>query len=53
MELEDDIIEIEVEEKNTSFMEIFSGSGVEEMGINFQDMLGGLVPKNKKTQSNS
>lgn len=48
MELEDDIIEIEVEEKNTSFMEIFSGSGVEEMGINFQDMLGGLVPKNKK-----
>lgn len=48
MELEDNIIEIEVEEKNTSFMEVFSGSGVEEMGINFQDMLGGLVPKNKK-----
>lgn len=50
MELEDEIIEIEVEEKNTSFMEVFSGSGVEEMGINIQDMLGGLVPKNKKNR---
>ncbi|NLB89473.1 MAG: ATP-dependent protease ATPase subunit HslU [Syntrophomonadaceae bacterium] len=48
MELEDSIIEIEVEEKKTSFMEVFSGAGVEEMGINIQDMLGGLVPKTKK-----
>ncbi len=48
MELEDEIIEIEVEEKNTSFMEVFSGAGVEEMGINFNDMLGNLIPKNKK-----
>ncbi|MEA1961766.1 MAG: ATP-dependent protease ATPase subunit HslU [Bacillota bacterium] len=47
-ELEEEIIEVEVEEKNSSFMEIFSGSGVEEMGINMQDMLGGLMPKNKK-----
>lgn len=48
MELEDEIIEIEVEEKNPSFMEIISGSGVEEMGINLQDMLGNILPKNKK-----
>lgn len=48
MELEDQIIEIEVEEKSTSFMEIFSGSGVEEMGINLQDMLGNFAPKNIK-----
>jgi len=48
MELENEIIEIEVEEKNTSFMEIISGSGVEEMGINIQDMFGNLVPKSKK-----
>ncbi|WP_061213828.1 ATP-dependent protease ATPase subunit HslU [Syntrophomonas wolfei] len=48
LELEDEIIEIEVEEKNPSFMEIFSGSGVEEMGINLQDMLGNLMPRNKK-----
>ncbi len=48
LELEDETIEIEVEEKNPSFMEIFSGSGVEEMGINLQDMLGNLMPRNKK-----
>lgn len=48
MELENETIEIEVEERNTSFMEIISGSGVEEMGINIQDMFGNLVPKNKK-----
>ncbi|QGT99157.1 ATP-dependent hsl protease ATP-binding subunit HslU [Candidatus Syntrophocurvum alkaliphilum] len=47
-ELEDEIIEIEVEEKNTSFMEVISGSGIEEMGVNMQDMFGGLLPKNKK-----
>lgn len=47
-ELEDDFIEVEVEERNTSFMEIFSGAGVEEMGINLQDMFGNLVPKQKK-----
>ncbi len=47
-ELDDDVIEIEVEEKNTSFMEVISGAGVEEMGINLQDMFGNLMPKNKK-----
>ncbi|NLB53088.1 MAG: ATP-dependent protease ATPase subunit HslU [Syntrophomonadaceae bacterium] len=48
LELEDEIIEIDVEEKNTSFMEIISGSGVEEMGINLRDMFGNMVPKKKK-----
>lgn len=48
MELEDAIIEIEVEERNNAFMEIFSGSGVEEMGVNFQDMFGTLMPKTRK-----
>jgi len=48
MELEQEIIEIEVEEKSPSFMEIFSGSGVEEMGINMQEALGGLMPKKTK-----
>ncbi|MGE5381106.1 MAG: ATP-dependent protease ATPase subunit HslU [Methylocystaceae bacterium] len=47
-ELEDEVIEIDVEEKSASFMEIFSGAGVEEMGINLQDMLGGVLPRNKK-----
>lgn len=48
LELEDEIVEIDVEEKTPSFMEIISGSGVEEMGINLQDMLGNIMPKNKK-----
>ncbi len=48
LELEEEMVEIEVEERNTSFMEVFSGAGVEEMGINFNDMLGNLIPKNKK-----
>jgi ATP-dependent HslUV protease ATP-binding subunit HslU len=48
MELEQEIIEIDVEEKTPSFMEIFSGSGVEEMGINMQEALGGLMPKKTK-----
>jgi len=29
-------------------VEIFSNVGMEEMGINFKDMLGGLMPKNTK-----
>lgn len=45
--LEDEFLEIEVEE-NTPLMEVFNGSGVEEMGINIQDMLGGMFPKKKK-----
>lgn len=48
LELENEIVEIEVEERNTSFMEIISGSGVEEMGINLQNMFGNLVPKSNK-----
>jgi ATP-dependent HslUV protease ATP-binding subunit HslU len=47
-ELDKEIIEIEVEERNASFMEVISGTGVEEMGINLQDMLGNMFPKNKK-----
>lgn len=48
MELEQEIIEVEIEEKGPSFMEIFSGSGVEEMGFNMQEALGGLMPKKIK-----
>ncbi len=48
MELEDQIVEIDVVEKPISFLEIVSGSGVEEMGINLQDLFGGMMPKNKK-----
>ncbi len=47
-EMEKVYVEIEVEENSNPMMEMFSGSGVEEMGINLQDMLGGMFPKKKK-----
>ena len=47
-ELEDEYIEIEVEDRSVPFLEIFSGAGVEEMGINFQDLMGNLFPARKK-----
>lgn len=46
--LDNQKIEIEVEENNNQMMEVFSGSGVEEMGINFQDMLGNIFPNKKE-----
>ena len=47
-ELEDNIIEIDMVEKPVSFLEIVSGSGVEEMGINLQDVFGGMLPRNRR-----
>jgi ATP-dependent HslUV protease ATP-binding subunit HslU len=47
-ELDDRIVEIEVEENNSQMVEIFSGSGVEELGVNFEDIFGGMFPNSKK-----
>lgn len=47
-ELEDDIVEIEVEDTTPPMLEVFSGSGMEEMGINLNDMFGGMFPKRMK-----
>ncbi len=47
-ELDDEMIEIEVEDSTPSMLEVFSGAGVEEMGINLQDMLGGMLPRKRK-----
>ncbi len=46
--LEEQYLEIEIEDNAPPMVEVFSGSGVEEMGINLQDMLGGIFPKKKK-----
>lgn len=48
LEMEDDIVEIEVEERTPSMLEVFTGSGVEEMGVNLQDMFGNMMPKKRK-----
>lgn len=48
-ELEDELVEISVEDSAPSpVMGMFSGSGMEEMGNNIQDMLGNLMPKKQK-----
>lgn len=47
-EMEDVIVEIEVEQNAPQMLEVFSGAGVEEMGVNLQDLFGNLIPKRKK-----
>jgi len=47
-ELEDEIIEIIVEDSNQPMVGMFAGSGMEEMGININDMLGNILPKKQK-----
>ncbi len=46
--LEKQMVEIEVEESRPQMMDMFSGQGMEEMGMNLQDMLGNIVPPKKK-----
>jgi ATP-dependent HslUV protease ATP-binding subunit HslU len=41
-------VDLEVSDKSIPMVEVFSNMGMEEMGINFKDMLGGLVPKSTK-----
>lgn len=48
LELEDEIITVEIEEQQPSMFDMLQGSGMEQMGMNMQDALGGLMPKKKK-----
>ena len=41
-------VDLDVADKSSPMVEIFSNSGMEEMGINVKDMLGNLMPKNTK-----
>ncbi|HSW35912.1 MAG TPA: ATP-dependent protease ATPase subunit HslU [Candidatus Limnocylindrales bacterium] len=47
-ELEEQLVEIEVEERRPPMVELFAGQGMEEMGINLQDILGNIMPAKKK-----
>jgi ATP-dependent HslUV protease ATP-binding subunit HslU len=49
-ELEDRKIEIEVDSKKTPMMQVFGPQGMEEMGVNLQDMLGNLTRGGRKTK---
>ncbi len=46
--LDNRFVDLDVSEQNVPMVEIFSNVGMEEMGINFKDMLGGIMPKNTK-----
>ena len=47
-ELEKELIEVEVEESSRPMIGMFSGSSLEGMGDNLQDMLGNMMPKRHK-----
>ncbi|MED1488116.1 HslU--HslV peptidase ATPase subunit [Bacillus smithii] len=47
-ELEDELVTIEIEEQQPSMFDLLQGSGIEQMGQNFQEALGSLMPKKKK-----
>ncbi|MBP2635802.1 MAG: clpY [Firmicutes bacterium] len=47
-ELEEEFLEITVEDGAQPVMGMFAGTGIEEMGMNIQDMLGNFLPKKQK-----
>ncbi|MCL0067350.1 ATP-dependent protease ATPase subunit HslU [Peptococcaceae bacterium] len=47
-ELEDEYIEIEVEDTMPPMLEVFTGAGTEEMGINIKDLFGSILPTKKR-----
>ena len=49
-ELENEMVTVEVEEQQPSMFDMLQGSGMEQMGINMQDALGSLMPKNEKEE---
>jgi ATP-dependent HslUV protease ATP-binding subunit HslU len=46
--LDNRIVDLEVSERQMPVVEVFSTLGMEEMGINFKEMLGGLMPKSTR-----
>jgi ATP-dependent HslUV protease ATP-binding subunit HslU len=46
--LDERFVDMKVAERSMPVVEIFSNVGLEEMGINFKDMLGGLMPPSTK-----
>jgi len=48
--LDNRFVDLDVSERAMPVVEIFSSMGMEEMGVNFKDMLGGMMPKSKKSR---
>lgn len=49
--LEDELVEVEVEEKPITFFQAFTPAGMEEVGIDFPDIFSNLFPSRKKVKS--
>lgn len=47
-DLDQEYIEIEVEDSATNPIDVFAGSSFEELGMNFQDLFGSMMPKKRK-----
>lgn len=47
-ELESTVVEIEVDDSGGGMIELFSGAGMEEVGVNLQDVLGGIIPQRRR-----
>ena len=50
-DLDNQMVEIEVEENRFRSFPVWSAGGMEEMGMNLQDMLGGMFPKQHRRRS--
>lgn len=46
--LDKDYVELEVEDSPTPSYDVFVGSNLEELGMNFQDLFGSMFPKKKR-----
>lgn len=46
--LDNRYVDLDLPDRSMPIVEIFSNVGMEEMGVNFKDMLGNLMPKNTK-----
>jgi len=47
-EAEEDLVDVDVEEPSTSGVEVLAAHGLEEMGMQIQEMLGDMIPKKRK-----
>jgi ATP-dependent HslUV protease ATP-binding subunit HslU len=47
-QLEDILVEVEVEDNAPPMQKVFSGLGMDEIGLNMQDLFGNLLPRQKK-----
>lgn len=44
-EMENHMVEIEVEDSSPGMFDMFAGTGMDQMGMNMQEMIGNLIPK--------